>query len=349
VCRASRAWVGHGPDEVVQAAGVAGEACAHLSDHLAGDGIGCEAGWGRGGQLQAGPALGEGLAVVGVEVPGAARGLGLALARGCGLHQHAGALAHPAVEKLHAQLLLAARPLGEFGTAAQEMRVVDQAQGQVQLGAQGFQALRQPPFAGFQHGQAGGAFALRAPALDQGTQAIDQAGQVREPCIAQLHMGVGLGPGRAGHGRAELPHGRDEHGDAGRVAPHVGGLARGLDQQGVVECRVVLAQQRVVWRELVAQDEQQVSHGGVGGAPRGAHRKGQGRSGGAGCGAGVAFAAFTAIAHFVPAARPGLAPGHGALAVLARLVRQVGFQAPHGGASGVRHGAVGCTQGRGCP
>ena len=52
-----------------------------------------------------------------------------------------------------------------------------------------------------------------------------------------------------------MPHGGEEHHNAGLVRPDFGGLAVGLDHQYGILCRVEVGQCRAIHAELITQHE----------------------------------------------------------------------------------------------
>ena len=138
---------GGGEPERVEVAEAIREALFHQGQHLLRDLVRLEAVWFRHRH-----ALGGRLAVLGVEVPASAFGL-------CSVHQQAGFAAHLAVEELHAQLLLAARPGFEARAGAEEAVVLQQDHRDAECCFPGSHVLQHTPFAGQGGDDAGGAVA----------------------------------------------------------------------------------------------------------------------------------------------------------------------------------------------
>ncbi|MNF68800.1 hypothetical protein D3C84_506660 [compost metagenome] len=104
--------VGHRVVKGVERAVVAGEVFCHQRQHILGDGIGRKA-HGRGRSH----AFGQGFAVFGIKVPGAADGAAITI------EQQAAFTAHLTVEELHAQLLFAFGPGRKFGPGAKKTAI----------------------------------------------------------------------------------------------------------------------------------------------------------------------------------------------------------------------------------
>ena len=126
-----------GPVERGEAARMVGEPDIHQIDHAAGDGVGREGD--RCGK-HAGASLAEGPAILGVEVPLAARGLAI-------VHQHAKLLPQRAVEVFEPQLLAAAGVGGELVAGGEEVAIGADLERDPGLGRRRAERLLHPPFA----------------------------------------------------------------------------------------------------------------------------------------------------------------------------------------------------------
>ena len=62
-------------------------------------------------------------------------------------HQDVESLTHHAIKKFHAQLFLAACPVGKFGSTAQKMRVIQQVQNHTLITSNAFYLLLHAPLA----------------------------------------------------------------------------------------------------------------------------------------------------------------------------------------------------------
>ena len=237
--RGQRLFARDRPVEGVGRARVAGEARLDVGNHVAGDRVRFEAQWGR---HQTGALAAEAAAVVGVEVPAAARRLAT-------FHQHAMALAHHAVEELHAQLPVLLRPVGKAGARNHEMQVIAQVEHHPLTLAQRADGLFQPPFARLDQHQ----LARRVTAQPGGEDidqilavTVAQRAVIDRPATAAQHVG-------------EMAHGRQEERRACLVAPDMGRFARRLDHQHPVAGRIETFEsgRRVI--ELVAEHQHQVA------------------------------------------------------------------------------------------
>ena len=134
----------HGQVEGLQPPGAIGELARHHLQHLGGDGVRLEAAQ-RGDGRRALAA--EARTVLGVEVPAAAGGVAV------GFQQDAEPAAHGAVEGFHHHARMLAGELGEVGSGAQEVPVLDDLHGGSHLA----QCLAHPPVTRLQHADALGA------------------------------------------------------------------------------------------------------------------------------------------------------------------------------------------------
>ena len=223
------------PAEAVQAPGVVGVALAHLGQHLLCDLVRREA---QRRRHQPRALAAEGLAVVGVEVPLAAGGL-------VAVHQHAMALAHLAVEVLHAQLAPSLGVQGERLTAAQEVTVLAELDRHAGLRRSGGQGLAHAPLA-----RLGQHDALGRPLAQRGEQGVGQRALVVLQ-VGQRHAA------RAQRGRV-VAHRAQEDGDALLSRPHVRGFLAGLAHPRQIAHRIEAVEGTGVFVQLVAEDDDQM-------------------------------------------------------------------------------------------
>jgi hypothetical protein len=214
-----------GPAKMPRLAGVSGKVALDVVNRALGDGVRrkTERGWQRTGALSA-----ESLPIVRVKIPLAADWFS---AR----HQNGVTPALPAIEELHPQLRLVARPGIEFVQSAEEVRVRPDQQRLAFGRACRIQRFLNPVIAGFQHHH-GAEIAISQPRLNgiaqpdmrvfAQTQVIDRHAGGAECRRAVAHAGK----------KQRAPR---------LVAPDVGRFFAGLDHQQLIACRVEIGQERM--------------------------------------------------------------------------------------------------------
>ena len=196
---------------------MAGEAFTHHANYVLRDGIRLEpkARW----QVIT---LSEWLAVFAVEIPLAANGVSA-------FHQKAGLASHLAVEKLHAELLLALGPLGKLSRCGQKPRIVSDLDGQAERVLPIQHELPDPIFTGLGYNQ---------PA---GTMALDSAGDFigkGAGIVGIIEFYIIDGDASLGQFIGEMAHGRKDKGNFLLVVRHINRLACNLDHQHHIAGRV---------------------------------------------------------------------------------------------------------------
>jgi len=231
---------GDGPVKVPQAPRVSGKALLHQFHDLAGDRVGQEGH--RCGDL-ARPFLREGPAVVGVVIPPAALGF---LPR----HQETRFAPHPAVEKLHPELLFAPGETVEILMGGQEVPVLTDLEVGPGLFRSGPDVLAHPPLARLDDDELA---RLEDPA---GSPEFEREGaavfRVFESAVVHSHP---LGC----QGLAEVAHGGEEKDDPGLVGRHIIGLACRLGHPDGILPRIEAVEGRRAPVELVTQNEHEVA------------------------------------------------------------------------------------------
>ncbi|MEY4712325.1 MAG: hypothetical protein RIS88_1775 [Pseudomonadota bacterium] len=238
--RLQRLLAGDGPAKALQAAGVIREARSHQGQHRLRGRIGRET------QRRAqayGPLLAEGFAVVGVEVPLAAR-------RRIAVHQDAVLLAQGPVPVFQPQLLAPLGVLGKLAHRAEEMAVVADVQRQGARGGGGAQRLQHAPIARRGHDQA-----LRLHVRDRAVQLSGQRAGVA--CIVQVDV-VDRPLARAQRLR-EVPHATEKQRDARLGGGHMRGLLGDLRHPHPVLRRIEAVKGAGLQVQLVAQHDHEMA------------------------------------------------------------------------------------------
>jgi hypothetical protein len=188
--------------------------------------------------------LAEALAVVGVEIPLAARRL-------LAVHQHAVFLPQLAVPVFEPQLLAAFGVGGKVAHGAEEVRVVAQIQRQMGLRRHGAQGLQHAPVAG------GGQQQLLRP---EGTDGAMQFTGQRADVVRIVNPGVVQRQATLTQLGREVPHGGKEDGDALFRRPDVCGFFGHLGHPHHILRGVEALQCAAVVVQLVAQHDDQVAN-----------------------------------------------------------------------------------------
>ena len=190
--------------------------------------------------------FGRGLAVLEVEVP-------LAAGRLRPIHEEAGASAHAAIERLHAQRAAVPGPGREVGAWAEETVIIADLHGYGGIGAPILHHRPDPPFAGLGHDDAVGLMTRDGPHQLAG-EGAGIAGRIEADVIDGDAFRLQLG--------REVAHGGEQEGDLLLVMPDVGRLRPDLDHQDHVVLRVEVREAGDAAGELVAEHEAEGADGG---------------------------------------------------------------------------------------
>ena len=237
----------HRPVEARQRTGVAGEVKFDVGKRIARDPVRCEHGPCR---HLPGTLGTEALAVLGIVVPAAARGV-------VAVHQHARTPPHPPVEVLHPQRAAVAGPAPEVLARAEEVRVGNDLERNTGLPANPLQHREHAPVARLDAAHPG-----RTARRDLAAPGVPERGM-----RVRADREIGERNAVAAQVLRVVPHRREEERDARLVAPDVRRLFRRLDRQHRVLRPVEPREHRARAVQLVAKDERQRS-----GASRGRHR-----------------------------------------------------------------------------
>lgn len=164
------------------------------------------------------------------------------------VHEDAGPAPHFAIEELHAQLLPPVRMRGEFLPGTEEMAVGTDLQLQPQPTGRRPQVLLHTPLTRFDNDQS-----LRTQALRDGNQFRGE----RTRIVRVFQRPVVNGEVALVQRIAEVPHGREEEGDAGLVGPHVRGFLHHLCHPDGVKRRVEAVERSRSCVQLVAEHQDQ--------------------------------------------------------------------------------------------
>ncbi len=254
-----RLFWGDWPVEIGEVAWMIGEASVDYGDHLPGDGVGFEA---VRVSVKRRAVFTEALAVFTVEVPLTTDGFAV-------FDEHGMTLAHLAVEELHAELFAAFGVGGKLRVAAEEMPILADFKREGVGGGGGLDGgfdapltgLHDDPFFGFEtlgeFGESG--FEGFGGAWFCGSGAAFPLASGRGEFAVEDLAALGS------EGVAEMPHGREEDGGARLTAPDFGCFMSDLGHADSVLIGIEVIEGGGVGIELIAEDDDEVSHEQVGG------------------------------------------------------------------------------------
>ena len=193
------------------------------------------------------PALGRG-AIVLVEVPLTALGLAVRV------HQQPGLAAHVAVEEFHHQFVARLRPGLELEDTANEAVVGQHVDGKAERPRPAIDRGLDPPFARFDD-----ADAARAMPRHRSSHFAGEAAAI----VRVVESDVIDRPSGSAKLGGEMAHRRQDERDLPLVVANVNGLVVDLHHQHHRVGRIDSAQRGEAMRQLVAEDWDEESHGGV--------------------------------------------------------------------------------------
>ena len=238
---------GHRPVEGGEASGMPRKPGLYFPQDVSRDGVRGKA---RGPGQGPGPTGAEGSPVRVVEVPPTSFG-GAVRSK-----ENAGLTPHLPVEVLHSELFPAVGVAGEPLPRTDEVGILQDLQGNPRLRRNLPEHLEHPMLAGLHDPHDLRSQAPQVTLQDLAKTTVPLV--VRERAVLQGHA---LLPDLV----PEVAHACEEVGDAGLVAPDVGGLLRHLRHPEEIGGGVRLPQQRGIPVQLVAQDDEESSHEGVAG------------------------------------------------------------------------------------